>query len=46
MVFSGGFVISVGGFGFVGEVAEAAGFFVGGNLGGPFFFVPIDAFVF
>ena len=47
MIFSGGVVVGAGGFGFVGEVSEAVGFFVGGYLGGPFFvfFVPIDAFV-
>ena len=48
MIFLSGLVVCAGGFGFVGEVAEAVGFFVGGYLGGPFFvfFVPIDAFVF
>ncbi len=48
VVFSSRSIISAGGVGFVGEVAEAVGFFVGGYLGGPFFvfFVPIDAFVF
>jgi hypothetical protein len=48
VVFSSGPIVRAGGVGFVGEVAEAVGFFVGGYLGGPLFvfFVPIDAFVF
>lgn len=47
VVFSSRSIVGAGGGGFVGEVAEAVGFFVGGYLGGPFFifFVPIDAFV-
>ena len=48
MIFSGGLVISAGGGGFVGEVAEVVFFVVAMYLGGPFFtsFVPVDAFVF
>ena len=48
MIFSGGLVISVGGGGFVCEVAEVVFFVVAMYLGGPFFlsFVPVDAFVF
>ncbi len=48
VVFSSRPIVRAGGFGFVGEVAEAVGFFVGDYLCGPFFvfFVPVDAFVF
>jgi len=45
--FSGGFIVCSGGGGFIGKVAEVVGFFVGGNLCGPFFLslVPVDSFV-
>ena len=48
MEFCSGFIVGVGGGGFVVEVAEVVGFFVAGELGGPFFraFVPVDAFIF
>ena len=48
MIFSSRSIISAGGFGFVGEVAEVVFFVVAMYLGGPFFtsLVPVDAFVF
>ena len=48
VIFSSGLVVGVGGFDFVGEVAEVVFFVVAMYLGGPFFlsFVPVYAFVF